>query len=168
MPAEPGEHESQALQHRDVAPSLSGTSKATSTRTRLTARSSRWAAVVVLALAPCAVFVAGSASAGRPATVVQVTAGKPTEDQFIVSPKAVPHGTVLFEVVNKGHKVHGFTINGIATKLIKPQKTATLKIVFKHKGRYVYQCVPTAPPPDFGPGYNDVPSDCGGGILTVR
>jgi hypothetical protein len=99
---------------------------------------------------------------------VTVTAGKPTEYEFTISPKSVEKGAVLFTVVNKGRYAHGFSIDGKATKVIKPHAKTTLEVVFKRPGKYVYQCVTNAAPPDFGPGYNDVPSQCGGGVLTVK
>jgi plastocyanin len=126
------------------------------------------ACLAVFGLAAGGAAAAGSATAAGQAVVVHVTAGLPSESQFKVAPRTVPHGKVLFEVVNKGHKAHGFSINGVSTKVLKPRATATITVVFKRKGRYTYQCVTTTPPPDFGEGYNDVPADCGGGVITVR
>jgi uncharacterized cupredoxin-like copper-binding protein len=124
-----------------------------------------------VALAACLALGLGTAAesleAGKPASVT-VTAGKPTEYMFTISPKSVEHGAVLFTVVNKGRHAHGFSIDGKSTKLIKPHASTTLTVVFKRPGRYVYQCLITTAPPDFGPGYNDVPSQCGGGVLTVK
>ena len=119
---------------------------------------------VVLVVAPAA----WGAAAAKPKATVTVTAGKPTEYTFTISPKSVKHGAVLFTVVNKGKHAHGFSIDGKSTKLIKPHASATLTVVFKRPGRYVYECLVTTAPPDFGPGYNDTPSQCGGGVLTVK
>jgi nitrite reductase (NO-forming) len=47
---------------------------------------------------------------------------------------------VIFKVENKGKIGHDFKINGKKTKIIPPGKTATLKVVFKKKGRIAYDC----------------------------
>jgi plastocyanin len=104
----------------------------------------------------------------RKAVVVEVTAGKPTEFQFALAPKSVKRGAVQFKVVNRGKFAHGFTIDGHSTKVLKPRQATTITVLFKRPGRYVYQCLITSPPPDFGPGYNDTPDECGGGVFTVR
>ena len=103
-----------------------------------------------------------------PAPVVNVTAGKPSEYRFTISPKAVKHGTVVFKITNAGKQAHGFEIDGVSSKVLRPKVTASITVKFKHPGKYVYQCVTTAPPPDFGPGYNDTASQCGGGLLVVK
>lgn len=94
-----------------------------------------------------AAFIAGGfalAPGGRAAgtaqhtktTTVTVTA---TEYKFRLSKKTVPVGTVVFKVLNKGKIEHDFKINGKKTPLIKPGKSATLKVAFK-KGRFTYIC----------------------------
>jgi uncharacterized cupredoxin-like copper-binding protein len=70
-------------------------------------------------------------------TKVTVTA---TEFKFKLSRKTVPVGVVVFKVVNKGKIKHDFKIHGKKTPLIKPGKSATLKVVFSKKGRYAYLC----------------------------
>jgi plastocyanin len=124
--------------------------------------------IAVVGWASLSLTIAGWGSAAGRAVIVNVTAGKPTENAFVLSPRSAKRGTVVFSLLNKGKYAHGFSINGRATKVVKPHATAKLKVVFKKPGKYVYQCVATAPPADFGPGYNDVPSDCGGGVFTVR
>jgi nitrite reductase (NO-forming) len=52
----------------------------------------------------------------------------------------VPVGTVTFSVVNRGKIGHDFKIAGKKTPIIKPGKSAKLKVVFKKKGRYPYLC----------------------------
>src|SRR5206468_1684390 len=63
------------------------------------------------------------------------------EWKFGLSKKTVPTGTiVIFKITNKGKIGHDFKINGKKTPLIQPGKTATLKVVFKKKGRLTYIC----------------------------
>ncbi len=92
------------------------------------------------------------------ATVVTVTAGKPTEFAFTLSKSsALPwqattrSGTVTFKVTNKGALSHRFkvcttpvtsarlnTCNGTGAKLLGPGQSATLTITFKQRGTYEY------------------------------
>jgi uncharacterized cupredoxin-like copper-binding protein len=62
------------------------------------------------------------------------------EFSFKLSRRTVPVGIVVFKVVNKGKLSHDFKIAGKKTALIKPGKQATLKVVFKKKGKYAYVC----------------------------
>jgi hypothetical protein len=100
--------------------------------------------------------------------VVKITAGKPSEYDFKLSPTSIKHGTVLFELTNLGKLPHGFAIDGGATKVIAPHHSTTLTINFKKPGRYVYQCAE----PHVDPAQENVAQDgnagpCGGGILKV-
>jgi uncharacterized cupredoxin-like copper-binding protein len=70
-------------------------------------------------------------------TKVKVTA---TEFKFKLSRTTVPVGAVVFQVVNRGKIKHDFKIAGKKTPLIRPGKSATLKVVFHKKGRYAYLC----------------------------
>jgi uncharacterized cupredoxin-like copper-binding protein len=70
------------------------------------------------------------------AAAVTVTA---TEFKFKLSKLSVPHGTVVFTVVNKGKIQHDFKINGKKTPLIKPGKTTKLTVTFK-AGKFKYLC----------------------------
>jgi uncharacterized cupredoxin-like copper-binding protein len=70
-------------------------------------------------------------------TTVKVTA---TEFKFKLSRTTVPVGVVVFQVVNKGKIEHDFKIAGKKTPLIRPGKSATLRVVFHKKGRYAYLC----------------------------
>jgi plastocyanin len=90
--------------------------------------------VAAIALRPAS--AAGSAQARR-ATSVTVTA---TEFKFKLSRRTAPVGTVVFHVQNKGRLSHDFKIHGKKTAMIKPGKSATLRIVFSKKGRYAYLC----------------------------
>jgi uncharacterized cupredoxin-like copper-binding protein len=69
---------------------------------------------------------------------IKVTA---TEFKFALSRKSLAKpATVIFKITNKGKIGHDFKINGKKTGLIQPGKTATLKVVFKKKGKLTYLC----------------------------
>jgi uncharacterized cupredoxin-like copper-binding protein len=91
-------------------------------------------AAATFALSPAP--AAGTAKR-RAVTTVTVTA---TEFKFKLSRKTVPAGLVVFHVVNRGRIKHDFKINGKRTPLIKPGRSATLRVVFSKKGRYGYLC----------------------------
>ena len=86
------------------------------------------------------------------ATVVAVTAGKPSEFKFTLSVKSVKHGAVSFKVTNKGALPHtlkicsspkGGTANSCAgkgTAQISPGASATLSYTFAKAGTYEYLC----------------------------
>lgn len=81
------------------------------------------------------------AAAKTHATTVVVTAAKPSEFRFTLSRKSVPHGVVIFKVTNKSATLpHDFKIDGKKTKVLAPGKSATLKVVFKKKGKFAYLC----------------------------
>jgi uncharacterized cupredoxin-like copper-binding protein len=86
-------------------------------------------------------LAAGTSAAGtqRHAVVTTVTVAA-SEFKFKLSRKTAPVGTVVFKVVNKGKIAHNFEIAGKKTPLLAPGKSATLKIVFKKKGRFAYLC----------------------------
>ena len=84
-----------------------------------------------LVLAPSA--APGTAMA-KPTTVTVVA----KEFSFKLSRKSAPSGVVVFKVTNKGPLKHDFKIAGKKTPLIKPGKSATLKMTLKkHKYRYL-------------------------------
>jgi uncharacterized cupredoxin-like copper-binding protein len=90
-----------------------------------------------------AVPLTGSAAAQESATratVVKVTAGKPSEFRFKLSRATVKHGKVTFVVKNSGSLPHDFKIAGKRTKLLQSGKSARLVITFKKKGSYAYLC----------------------------
>jgi uncharacterized cupredoxin-like copper-binding protein len=89
---------------------------------------------VVLAIALPAAFGASKA------TVVGVTAGKPSELKFTLSKKTAAKGVVTFKVTNKGALEHDFKIDGKVTKKLKPGTTATLRVTFAKGGRFPYLC----------------------------
>jgi uncharacterized cupredoxin-like copper-binding protein len=99
-------------------------------------------AVLVLGVAGVATAFAipaiGARSSASSTVTIRVTA---TEFKFALSRKTVvPGTTVVFKVTNKGKIPHNFKIAGKKTPLIQPGKTATLKVVFRKKGRFGYLC----------------------------
>jgi uncharacterized cupredoxin-like copper-binding protein len=90
------------------------------------------------------------AAAAHDATVVTVTAGKPSELRFTLSKKTVPLGAVSFKFVNKGALPHDFKIctkggtanacTGKGTRLLSPGASMTLLYTFKKKGTFEYLC----------------------------
>ena len=103
--------------------------------------------IAALVVATAALTAGGFALAARSsaagtrqhAAVTTVTVAA-SEFKFKLSRKTAPVGTVVFKVVNKGKIAHDFKINGKKTPLLKPGKSATLKVVFKKKGRFAYLC----------------------------
>jgi uncharacterized cupredoxin-like copper-binding protein len=95
--------------------------------------------MAVLASVAVALAIALPASAGSSATVVTVTAGKPSELRFTVSKKIVTKGKVTFKVTNKGALEHDFKIGGKVTPKLKPGKTVLLTVALK-KGKAPYLC----------------------------
>jgi uncharacterized cupredoxin-like copper-binding protein len=91
-----------------------------------------------------AVVVCGTpASAGhatQAATVVAVTAGKPTEFAFQLSRTTVPAGAVTFEVTNTGTIVHDFSIAGRRTRKLAPGHSQTITVRLAKPGRIPYLC----------------------------
>ena len=77
------------------------------------------------------------------ATVVTVTAGKPTEFHFTLSTSTVKHGTVTFKVTGAGALPHNFKINGKTTRLLSQGQSQTLTVTFAKAGKYPYQCTVT-------------------------
>jgi uncharacterized cupredoxin-like copper-binding protein len=90
----------------------------------------------VLAALLAVVPIAYAQTHRQATTTVSVAA---SEFKFKLSRKTAPHGTVVFKVTNKGHIKHDFKIAGKKTPLIKPGKSAILKVTLK-KGSYKYVC----------------------------
>jgi uncharacterized cupredoxin-like copper-binding protein len=90
------------------------------------------------AAAPFAIPAIGAQSSTTKTITIKVTA---SEFKFALSKRSITTGTtVIFKVTNKGKVKHDFKINGKKTPLIQPGKTASLKVVFKKKGKLVYLC----------------------------
>jgi uncharacterized cupredoxin-like copper-binding protein len=95
------------------------------------------AAVVLVALGAVVFGVPSlGATVHKPATVVTVTA---TEFKFKLSRKTVPHGKVVFTLVDKGKLAHNFWIGGKRTPLVSPGKRAKLTVTLK-AGKQTYLC----------------------------
>jgi len=96
------------------------------------------AVVAVVGVTAGASLAAGSAVKS---TTVKV---KASEFKFVLSQKSIAKpGTVVFQITNAGKEPHNFVVlSGVnkASKLILPKKTATLKVTFKKKGKYTYEC----------------------------
>jgi plastocyanin len=97
------------------------------------------ALIVTLAvLAASAYAIAASASpATTTATTVKVTM---SEFKFVLSKKTVPHGKVIFNLVNKGTVSHDFWIGGKKSKLIRKGKTGQLIVLSLAAGKRPYKC----------------------------
>ena len=93
-------------------------------------------AAALLAVVGVIVGPAMGARAHSTGTAVTVTA---TEFHFKLSKTSVPHGSVTFTVVNKGHTSHDFKIGGKKTALIGAGKSAKLTVTLK-KGKAAYLC----------------------------
>jgi uncharacterized cupredoxin-like copper-binding protein len=97
-------------------------------------------AVLAAAVTLVAAVSAFGGSNASSATTVSVTAGKPSEFHFILSKKTIVKGRTTFKVTNKGTIEHNFRIAGKKTVLIKPGKTATLKVTFTKAGKFPFLC----------------------------
>ena len=92
------------------------------------------ASLFVLALTGGGIAAARTTAAD--ATKVKVTA---KDYSFVLSPKTVRHGRVMFAIKNTGATAHDFAIAGHVSKMIQPGKTVTLTVTLK-KGRIPYKC----------------------------
>ncbi len=108
-------------------------------------------ALVLTAVGPAAAKVNAPRS---PATVVTVTAGKPTELAFKLSKFSnLPVGTITFNVTNQGVAFHDFKLCtapvaslaknacvGKVTKILHHGDKATLTVTLTKSGKYEYLC----------------------------
>ena len=96
--------------------------------------------IAILATTAVALAIALPAASGASrVSVVNVTAGKPSELRFTLSKKSAAKGVVTFKVTNRGTLEHDFRIGGKVTKKLKPGTSATLRVTFKG-GRFPYLC----------------------------
>jgi uncharacterized cupredoxin-like copper-binding protein len=108
------------------------------------------AGTTVLALGYNAVAATGRAGSSA-ATIVTVTAGKPTEYRFTLSKTALLPSTVTFKVTNHGKMPHQFLVCtepsgtttsnscfGDSTKSLKPGQSASLTVTFTKTGTFEF------------------------------
>jgi hypothetical protein len=122
--------------------------------------------LVALGSVATAALPAAASAAGSP-TVITVTAGKPSENAFLLSRTSVKRGKVVFEITNAGRRSHSFSIDGQRTKLLQPHRSATLTVVFRKRAHYFYSdtCVEDPNAPEMQTGAAS--AACAGGILRV-
>jgi uncharacterized cupredoxin-like copper-binding protein len=96
--------------------------------------------VLIAAGLAAGVFAVGGAASTQAAAATSKVTVIATEFKFKLSKRSVPKGTVTFVLVNKGKLSHDFKIAGKKTPLIRPGKSAPLRITFKKKGRFAYLC----------------------------
>jgi uncharacterized cupredoxin-like copper-binding protein len=82
---------------------------------------------------------AAAPAPGQTATVAATVNVVATEFKFTLSRPTVPHGTIVFNVANKGKIAHDFSIDGKTTPLIAPGKSATLSVTLS-SGSLPYVC----------------------------
>src|SRR5438132_8072805 len=94
---------------------------------------------IAFVVALAALIVAAPAAGGQArasSTTVTVTM---KEFKFILSKKTVPHGKVVFKLVNKGKIAHDFEIATHKSLKIGPGKTGKLVLTLA-KGLHPYKC----------------------------
>jgi uncharacterized cupredoxin-like copper-binding protein len=94
---------------------------------------------VVLASGFLALLVAPITSARSTSVKVTTVTVTMKEFKFILSRKTVPHGKIIFKLVNKGALVHDFMIATKKSLHIPPHKTGKL-VVTLAKGLHRYKC----------------------------
>jgi plastocyanin len=79
------------------------------------------------------------------AVITQVSFGATTDNvsakefSFTLSKRSVRHGTVTFRLTNRGRTGHDFKIAGRKTPIIRPGRSATLRVTLR-RGTYRYIC----------------------------
>ena len=94
---------------------------------------------IAFVVALAALIVAAPAAGGQArasSTTVTVTM---KEFKFILSRKTVPHGKIVFKLVNKGKLAHDFKIATKKSLHIAPGKTGKL-VATLAKGKHAYKC----------------------------
>lgn len=85
------------------------------------------------------IFATGGGASTKAAEATSRVTVVATDFKFALSKRSVSAGTVIFTVKNKGKIAHDFKILGKKTPLIKPGKSAVLRVTMK-KGRFQYLC----------------------------
>ena len=73
-------------------------------------------------------------------TVVRVIMGDPQEFGFVLTPAAVPRGTILFRIENRGEIMHNFAIAGKRTQAVMSGRSRTLRLTLLRPGPRNYLC----------------------------
>ncbi len=100
-------------------------------------RRSLLAALGLVALLGVAAPASSTPDANTAVTKVQVVMD---DFSFALAKKAVPRGTTVFRVTNKGEVIHDFKIAGKKTPIYETGQGGTLKVVFKKAGRFPFIC----------------------------
>ena len=87
---------------------------------------------------PTGSTAAPAVAASNTATSTAVTVDA-TEFKFTLTKMQVPHGTVVFTLVNQGKVSHDFSINGKTSALVAPGKSTTITVSLA-AGKYLYVC----------------------------
>jgi hypothetical protein len=129
-------------------------------------------AAIALAVAPVSTAQRHGAASStvtsvRKASVISVTAGRPSENKFLLSRTSVQRGTVIFKITNLGRRPHTFGVNGHTSKKLRPHESTTLTVVFKKAARYVYSDTCIENPNVAEQQEGATPPPCAGGILKV-
>ena len=95
--------------------------------------------IVLVAVGAVALAVSVSAFARSAVTVQRVTVGM-SEFSFVVKPKIVKKGVVVFALSNRGNIGHDFRIAGKKSAVLAAKKNGTLRVTFRKAGRYPYLC----------------------------
>ena len=91
-------------------------------------------------LAALATLLVVAPAAARPAAVSSTTVTVTMKEfKFILSKRTVPHGKIVFKLINRGHVAHDFKIALHKSATIQPGKTGRL-VVALAKGLHPYKC----------------------------
>jgi uncharacterized cupredoxin-like copper-binding protein len=100
-----------------------------------------------------AVSVAAVAAVGNPAQAGLQRTAHPTHgaartttirvsthnSRYVLSAKTAPRGVVIFKVTNPASQPHNFHIKSRTTPLLRTGQSATLRVRFRRRGRYLYK-----------------------------
>ncbi len=87
---------------------------------------------------PTGSTAAPAVAASNTATSTAVTVDA-SEFKFTLTKTQVPHGTVVFTLVNQGKVSHDFSINGKTSALVAPGKSTTITVSLA-AGKFLYVC----------------------------
>ena len=91
-------------------------------------------------LAVLAALLVAAPATATPAAASSTTVTVTMKDfKFVLSKNTVPHGKIVFKLVNKGKVAHDFDIALHKSAKLAPGKTGKL-VVTLAKGRHAYKC----------------------------